>query len=69
VTVGEVRRQQVQADTLGGLTSEIDDRDALLAMGVLIDRLSTEQHRARTEFAAQFAAFAEWRRPVKATFG
>ncbi len=60
---------EVQADTLGGLTSEIDDRDALLAMGVLIDRLSTEQHRARTEFAAQFAAFAEWRRPVKATFG
>jgi len=38
-------------------------------MGVLIDRLSTEQHRARTEFAAQFAAFAEWRKPVKATFG
>jgi CHAD domain-containing protein len=60
---------EVQADTLRGLTSEIDDREALLAMGVLIDRLSTEQHRARTEFAAQFAAFAEWRKAVKATFG
>jgi CHAD domain-containing protein len=60
---------EVQADTLRGLTPEVDDREALLAMGVLIDRLSTEQHRARTEFADQFAAFAEWRNAVKATFG
>jgi CHAD domain-containing protein len=60
---------EVQADTLRGLTPEIDDRDALLAMGVLIDRLAGEQHRARTGFADQFAAFAEWRKPVKATFG
>jgi CHAD domain-containing protein len=60
---------EVQADTLRGLTTEVDDREALLAMGVLIDRLSTEQHRARTEFGAQFQAFAQWRKPVKATFG
>jgi CHAD domain-containing protein len=60
---------EVQADTLRGLTHEIEDREALLAMGVLIDRLSAEQHRARAEFADQFAAFAEWRKPVKATFG
>jgi len=59
---------EVQADTLRGLTNEIGDREALLAMGVLIDRLSHEQHRARTEFAGQFAAFAEWRKAVKATF-
>jgi CHAD domain-containing protein len=64
---------EVQADTLRGLTGEVAAHaggpDALLAMGALIDRLSREQHRARTEFAAQFAAFAEWRKPVKATFG
>jgi hypothetical protein len=38
-------------------------------MGVLIDRLAREQHRARTEFGDQFAAFAERRAAVKATFG
>ena len=60
---------EVQADTLRGLTPEVDDREALLAMGVLIDRLAREQHRARTEFGAQFAAFALRRAEVKATFG
>jgi CHAD domain-containing protein len=64
---------EVQADTLRGMTSEVagqaNGADALLAMGVLIDRLAREQHRARTEFADQFAAFAQRRADVKATFG
>jgi len=60
---------EVQADTLRNLTAEVDDREALLAMGVLIDRLAHEQHRARTEFASQFAVFAQRRAAVKATFG
>jgi CHAD domain-containing protein len=64
---------EVQAETLRGLTAEVASQtngaDALLAMGVLIDRLAREQHRARTEFADQFAAFAERRAEVKATFG
>jgi CHAD domain-containing protein len=60
---------EVQADKLRGLTAEVDDREALLAMGVLIDRLAHEQHRARTQFGDQFAAFAQRRAAVKATFG
>jgi hypothetical protein len=55
------------------MTKEVGDRangaEALLAMGVLIDRLAREQHRARTEFAGQFIAFAQRRAEVKATFG
>jgi CHAD domain-containing protein len=64
---------EVQADTLRGMTTEVageaNGADALLAMGALIDRLAREQHRARTEFADQFAAFAQRRAEVKATFG
>ena len=64
---------EVQADTLRALTAEVGKQpggaEGLLAMGALIDRLAREQHRARTEFAGQFAAFAERRAEVKATFG
>ncbi len=64
---------EVQAETLRGMTKEVagqaNGADALLAMGVLIDRLAREQHRARTEFADQFAAFAQRRAEIKASFG
>ncbi len=64
---------EVQADKLRGLTAEVGKEpggaEGLLAMGALIDRLAREQHRARTEFAGQFAAFAQRRAEVKATFG
>jgi hypothetical protein len=73
--LGRFQDFEVQADTLRGLTGEVGAQpggpDGLLAMGVLIDRLGREQHRARTEFAAQFAGFAARprRAAVKATFG
>ncbi len=66
---------EVQADTLRALTGAVAAQpggaEGLLAMGALIDRLAREQHRARTEFSAQFAEFAaEPRRDsIKATFG
>jgi CHAD domain-containing protein len=73
--LGRFQDFEVQADTLRGLTHEVGAQpggpEGLLAMGVLIDRLAREQHRARTEFAAQFAEFAaEPRRAaVKTAFG
>jgi CHAD domain-containing protein/phage tail protein X len=73
--LGRFQDFEVQADTLRGLTADVGARpggaEGLLAMGALIDRLAREQHRARTEFGAQFAGFAaEPRRAaVKATFG
>jgi CHAD domain-containing protein len=73
--LGRFQDFEVQADTLRALTGDVAKQpggsEGLLAMGVLIDRLQREQHRARTEFAAQFAAFsaAERRVAVKAAFG
>jgi len=73
--LGRFQDFEVQADTLRALTRDVAKQpggnEGLLAMGVLIDRLSREQHRARTEFAAQFAAFsaADRRVAVKAAFG
>ena len=42
---------------------------ALMAMGLLVDRLAREQHEARAHFAEQFSAFKEQRKIVKANFG
>jgi CHAD domain-containing protein len=73
--LGRFQDFEVQADTLRALTGDVAEQpggsEGLLAMGVLIDRLQREQRRARTEFAAQFAAFsaAERRVAVKAAFG
>jgi hypothetical protein len=58
-----------------GLGSEIATRpggaDALMAIGVLLERLEEHQHDARAEFSERFAAFsaAEQRELVKKTFG
>jgi CHAD domain-containing protein len=73
--LGRFQDFEVQADTLRGLTAEVGAQpggpEGLLAMGALIDRLAREQHRARAEFAAQFAEFSAppRRAAVKRTFG
>jgi CHAD domain-containing protein len=73
--LGRFQDFEVQADTLRALTTDVaaqpGGHEGLLAMGVLIDRLSRDQHQARTEFGAQFAEFsaAPRRVAVKAAFG
>ncbi|WP_051323804.1 CHAD domain-containing protein [Candidatus Solirubrobacter pratensis] len=73
--LGRFQDFEVQADTLRALTAEVGAQpggpEGLLAMGALIDRLGRDQHRARTEFAAQFGEFAAAprRAAVKRTFG
>jgi CHAD domain-containing protein len=54
--------REVQASYLRGLAGELASSTggpaALLALGVLVDRLDAEQHEARDAFAERFAAFA-----------
>ena len=54
--------REVQAAYLRGLAGELASSTggpaALLALGVLVDRLDAEQHDARDAFAERFAAFA-----------
>ena len=54
--------REVQAVHLRGLAGELASSTggpaALLALGVLVDRLDAEQHEARDAFAERFAAFA-----------
>jgi hypothetical protein len=64
----------VQADHLRELADELATQvggpEALLVLGVLIDRLDAEQHAARAQFAERFAAFAsdDQRKLVTRTF-
>jgi CHAD domain-containing protein len=73
--LGRFQDFEVQADTLRALTTDVaaepGGNEGLLAMGVLIDRLSRAQHQARAEFAAQFADFSATprRAAIKAAFG
>jgi CHAD domain-containing protein len=66
--------REVQADHLRELADELATQvggpEALLVLGVLIDRLEAEQHAARDRFAASFEAFAsdEQRKLVARTF-
>jgi CHAD domain-containing protein len=60
--LGVHQDREVQATYLRGLAGELAGSTggpaALLALGVLVDRLDAEQHEAREAFAARFAAFA-----------
>ena len=66
---GTHQDREVQADHLRGLADELAGQvggpEALLALGVLVDRLEAEQHDARDHFAERFAAFAS-PRPAEA---
>jgi len=72
--LGTHQDREVQADHLRELADELATQvggpEALLVLGVLVDRLDAEQHAARAHFAERFAAFAspEQRTLVKRTF-
>jgi CHAD domain-containing protein len=74
-TLGRFQDREVQAAMLRGLRDDVvaveGGAAALMAMGLLVERLETEQAEARAEFAERFAAFAAkpQRRLVKDTFG
>jgi CHAD domain-containing protein len=72
--LGRHQDREVQIAFLQSLAAEVatlrGGPEALLAMGVLIDRLHVDELEARAEFGERFAAFAEpeQRHHVKATF-
>jgi CHAD domain-containing protein len=61
-TLGRFQDREVQAGLLRSLREEVaaldDGAAALMAMGLLVDRLEREQAAARAEFGERFAAFA-----------
>ena len=73
-TLGRFQDREVQAEMIRSLASEVENREgaaqALMAMGVLVERLNEQQHAARAEFGERFAAFSapEQRALVKKTF-
>ncbi len=73
--LGTHQDREVQADHLRELAEELATKvggpEALLVLGVLVDRLGAEQRQARARFAEAFAAFAApaQRKLVAATFG
>jgi CHAD domain-containing protein len=73
--LGRFQDREVQADSLRALGDEIAVAEggaaALMAMGVLVQRLVAEQDAARAEFDESFARFAAkpQRKLVEATFG
>jgi len=73
--LGRHQDREVQAAMLRSLSEEIaglpQGPAALLAMGVLIERIEADQLAARTAFAGRFPAFAakHQRRRVRETFG
>jgi CHAD domain-containing protein len=72
--LGAHQDREVQADHLRALADElagvVGGPEALLVLGVLVDRLDAAQHAARDDFAARFSAFAapSQRKLVSATF-
>jgi CHAD domain-containing protein len=74
-TLGRFQDREVQAELLRSLRDEVAARDdgaaALMAMGLLVERLEREQADARAEFPERFAAFAAkpQRALVRRTFG
>jgi CHAD domain-containing protein len=72
--LGTHQDKEVQAAQLRELAVELAGQtggpEALLALGVLVDRLGEQQHEARDSFAERFAAFSapERRKLVRATF-
>jgi CHAD domain-containing protein len=73
-TLGRFQDREVQAAMLRSLGPDIAAHEhapeALMAMGVLVERLAAQQAEARAEFAERFAPFAAKarRRAVKKTF-
>jgi CHAD domain-containing protein len=73
--LGRHQDREVQIATLRSLRGEVSALPggpaALMAMGVLVERLGADAHEARGEFAAGFGAFASssQRAVVKETFG
>jgi CHAD domain-containing protein len=73
-TLGRFQDREVQAETLRSLGSDVavldDGAAALMAMGMLVERLEEEQAQARSEFAERFEPFAAkaQRLAVKETF-
>ena len=73
--LGRFQDREVQADLLRALGDDIATMEggaaALMAMGVLVERLTEQQEQARTEFAASFEQFAAkpQRRIVADVFG
>ena len=61
-TLGRFQDREVQAEMLRSLREEIaaleDGPAALMAMGLLVERLEEQQEQARAEFDERFAAFA-----------
>jgi CHAD domain-containing protein len=74
-TLGRFQDREVQSTMIRSLGSQIAARpggaDALMAMGVLVERLTEQQEAAHAEFSERFAAFAarDQRKLVKKTFG
>jgi CHAD domain-containing protein len=73
--LGRFQDREVQADLLRALGDDIAAMEggaaALMAMGVLVERLGEQQEQARAEFDASFAQFAAkpQRKIVARTFG
>ena len=73
--LGRFQDREVQAELLRGLGDDIAAMEggaaALMAMGVLVERLAEQQEQARAEFAESFARFAAkpQRKIVAQTFG
>ncbi|MGH2944305.1 MAG: CHAD domain-containing protein [Solirubrobacteraceae bacterium] len=73
--LGRFQDREVQADLLRALGDDIATMEggaaALMAMGVLVERLAEQQAQARAEFAESFERFAAkpQRRLVAQTFG
>jgi CHAD domain-containing protein len=74
-TLGVHQDRAVQVALLLSLRDDLAERPdgpaALMAVGLLVDRLEQEEARARAEFAGRFAAFADERRRalISETFG
>jgi CHAD domain-containing protein len=74
-TLGRFQDREVQADMVRGVAEEMSGRDggpaALMAIGILLERLREQQDEARAQFSERFEAFAssEERKLVKKTFG
>jgi CHAD domain-containing protein len=72
--LGRHQDREIQVATLSSLRDEVaglrGGPAALMAMGVLVERLDSDQRAARAEFAERFAAFASTaqRRLVRDTF-
>jgi CHAD domain-containing protein len=74
-TLGRFQDREVQADLLRALREDVVGTEggaaALMAMGIVVERLGDQQVAARAEFAERFAGFASkrQRRLVGETFG